>query len=143
MSKRADAIRRELARIARANGGILMPSAVVEAARPESSPLHSRFEWDDGEAANAYRLWQARQLITITVSVCARTESDEQVWVSLTPDRKGDGGYRSLVAVLSDVDMRAQLLADALDDLQVFRAKYKHLQELAGVFAAIEAASAK
>lgn len=141
MSKRSDHIRRELARIAKAGGGVLMPEAVVEAARPAASPLHSRFEWDDTAAAHAHRLWQARQLISITINVCPRSKSDEQVWVSLTPDRKGEGGYRSLVTVLSDPDMRAQLLADALEELSIFRAKYKHLRELAEVFAAIDKAS--
>lgn len=135
--KKRDAIRRELARIAKANEGVLMPAAVVEAARPASSPIHSQFEWDNSAAAHAHRLWQARQLIAITITACPRTKTDEQVWVSLRSDRKAGGGYRQLVHVLSDEEMREQLLADALEDLEIFRAKYKHLRELAGVFAAI------
>jgi hypothetical protein len=143
MSKRSEIIRRELDEIAQRNGGVLMPVAVVDAARPKSSPLHSRFEWDDTAAAQAHRLWQARQLISITLHVCERTQSEEQVWVSLKPDRMGKGGYRSLITVLSDDEMRGQLLEDALEDMQIFERKYRHLRELAGVFAEMRAVRRK
>jgi len=130
-------VRAELKRIAAQNGGVLMPVAVVEAARPPASPLHSKFDWDDSVAAEKYRLWQARQLIAITVNVIGSDEQSDKVWVSLTTDRRMEGGYRPLVSVLANVDLRAQLLRDALDDLEVFREKYGRLKELAAVFAAV------
>ena len=43
--------------------GKLTPAIVLEEAEDEDSPLHHRFEWDDGEAAHRYRLYQARHLI--------------------------------------------------------------------------------
>jgi hypothetical protein len=43
--------------------GKLTPLQVLEAARPEESPLHDFFEWDDSAAAEAYRIDQARELI--------------------------------------------------------------------------------
>ncbi len=135
--KKTDVIRRELERIAKANGGILQPSMVVDAARPASSPLHSRFEWDDNEAADKYRIWQARQLISIAVDVIDGSDIEERLWVSLKSDRDNVGGYRSMIAVLSNADSRAQLLQDALEDMRVFESKYRHLQELAEVFESI------
>ena len=136
MNKNAKVIA-ELQRIAAANGGILLPENVVEEARRKSSPLHSRFEWDDDKAAHEYRIWQARQLISVTVSFLpSKTQSPERIWVSLKEDRKGAGGYRPLVAVLSDADLRQQLLSDALEDLEFFQEKYKKLTELAEVFSA-------
>jgi hypothetical protein len=137
MSRQTERIRRELDRIARENGGILLPTKVVEAARPNSSVLHCKFEWNNTKAAAKYRIWQARQLISVTVNIVGESESNEQVWVSLKADRERDGGYRSLVAVMSDADLRAQLLRDAYADMEVFENKYKHLQELADVFSAI------
>lgn len=129
----------ELKKIAKANGGLLQPDAVVEAARPESSPLHSRFEWNDGKAAEEYRIWQARQLIRVTVEVMDRTGESFDVFVSLSPDRQREsGGYRVLTDVLSDTDMRAQLLKDALAELELFREKYRQLTELVAVFSAIK-----
>lgn len=137
MSKKTEAIRRELERIAKANGGVLYPEKVVEAARPSTSPLHSRFEWDDSEAACQYRIWQARQLISITVNVISQTGDEERMWVSLKPDREMGGGYRSMISVLSDSEMRNQLLQDAYKDMEAFEQKYRHLQELVAVFAAM------
>jgi predicted MarR family transcription regulator len=136
--KRADVVKEELLRITAENGGVLKAADVVVAARPEASPLHNQFEWDDSAAAENYRLWQARQLISVTVEYL-NTHDPNPVFVSLTVDRKiGGGGYRTLVSVLSDEAQREQLLADALSDAKQFREKYKVLKELARVFAAME-----
>ncbi len=138
MSNTTKRIREELDRIASENGGILMPAAVVDAARPASSPLHSKFEWDDSAAAEQYRLQQARQLIRITVNVIGGRTDEEKLWVSLTPDRAKGGGYRGIVSVMSDSNLRNQLLEDALADAENFQQKYRHLSELSDVFAAMK-----
>lgn len=129
----------ELKRIADENEGVLSPENVVEAARPLDSPLHSKFEWDNSKAAENYRLWQARQLIRITVEYIGAEESNvpAHVFVSLTTDRKEDGGYRLVRAVLDDPDQRQQLMSDALADMQRFQQKYSQLKELAQVFDAM------
>lgn len=129
----------ELRKIARANGGILKPEIVVESARPKASPLHSRFEWDDGKAGDAYRLWQARQLIKVVVEIIPGMNEATEVFVSLSPDRK-ESGYRITTEVLSDEQLREQLLQDALAEMNVFRIKYARLKELSGVFNAIDKA---
>ena len=43
--------------------GELSPQPVVDEARNPQHPLHSRFEWDNAIAGEAYRLQQARELI--------------------------------------------------------------------------------
>lgn len=136
MKKKADLIIRELKQIAAENDGLLLPEQVVRAARPKTSPLHSRFEWNEGRAAHAYRIWQARQLIRVVVEHIPQSREPTEVFVSLTTDRK-DGGYRIQTEVLSDRQMRTQLLADALAELELFREKYRKIRELASVFAAI------
>lgn len=45
--------------------GELTPANVVDAARDEDHPLHSRFEWDDAVAGEKYRIAQAKQLIRV------------------------------------------------------------------------------
>jgi hypothetical protein len=127
----------ELKRIAEENDGLLQPETVVDEARPVSSPLHSRFEWDNTVAGEAYRLWQARQLIRVVVEVITQTGEKENVFVSLSSDRK-ESGYRVMTEVLTDKQMRAQMLSDALAELECFRDKYKRLKELAAVFSAIK-----
>ena len=137
MSKPGDAVIAELERIAAENGGILKAEAVVDAARADDSVLHSRFTWDDSEAAAQYRLWQARQLIRCSVVMEPRSQTSVRAFVSLTPDRESDGGgYRATVAVMARKEYREQLLVDALAELEVIEAKYKTLTELAEVFAA-------
>lgn len=129
----------ELKRIARKNDGLLKPEIVVEESRPATAPLHSRFEWNDSVAGQQYRIWQARQLIRVSIEVLKGTEETCKVFVSLTPDREEEaGGYRVMTQVLSHTQMRAQLLKDALDELEVFREKYRQLKELAKVFEAIQ-----
>jgi hypothetical protein len=126
---------RELKVLARKGRGLLTPAAVVDAARNQDSALHNSFTWDDGQAAHAYRLEQARTLLQVTVEYLPAVNRSVRVFVSLAPDRqKEEGGYRSIVHVLADKDNRAQLLADALAELTYFRAKYGMLKELAGVW---------
>jgi hypothetical protein len=43
--------------------GKLSPADVLAAARPEDSPIHEFFEWDDTAAAESWRMEQARELI--------------------------------------------------------------------------------
>jgi len=43
--------------------GRITAHAVLDAARPASSPIHDCFDWNDSEAAEKWRLEQARELI--------------------------------------------------------------------------------
>lgn len=126
---------KELHRLAAANHGLLLPEQVVQAAKHPSSVLHRRFEWNNTKAAAQYRLWQARQLISVSVQVLPGSQEPVHVFMSLRSDR-GSGGYRTTVSILSDAEQRQQLLDDALMELNLFNRKYATLRELAGVFAA-------
>ncbi len=127
----------ELERIAAEHGGLLKAADIVEVARDPENPLHSCFEWRDTVAARKHRLWQARQLIAVTVkyALVKGEDRDVRVFVSLTTDRR-EGGYRAITAVLSNRSQKAQLLADALEDLRRLELKYSELKELAEVFQA-------
>ena len=143
MRDNQQAVIEALAAIASQNQGMLKVDDVIEAARPEASPLHSKFDWNDTEAAHKWRQEQARALIRVTVHMLPSNISKEpvRVFVSLTPDRKDDGGgYRTLVSVLSKRELREQLLVDAGVDMERFRQKYAQLIELAEVIAAMRRA---
>lgn len=91
--------------------GIIAASDVVMAARDPKSPLHSRFTWDDSEAAHQWRLQQARQLISVCVTVSEHTQKNERVFVSLNRDQYAvGGGYRVMAEVLSDEQLRRERL---------------------------------
>ena len=139
MAKMKD-VKLELERIQAENNGLLLPEDVVEAARVKESILHDKFTWDDTAAADRYRLWQARQLITAVVTILPNDPKKAEVvqFVSLKSDRNDTGGYRSLPIVLSESVLRAQLLRDALSDLGIFQRKYRQLVELSGIFESID-----
>jgi len=123
--------------------GLLVPEEVVKFAKSPKTALHTQFEWDQTRAAHQHRLWQARHIIRVVVTFEASLQKDIPVWVSLESDRKRPGGgYRTRDAVMSDVETRTELLQQALKELTRVREKYEMLSELAGVFAAIDAAAA-
>lgn len=128
----------ELDQLKHASGGIVSPRAVVDFARNSRTALHSWFEWNNSAAAEKYRLHQARLLINVLVTVVPGTKIATQAYVSLAEDRHEDGGYRAIVDVLSDADLRGRLLAMALAELRAFRSKYRRLQELGDLFASID-----
>ena len=140
MTERIEIILKEFDRL-HTKHGILRPADIVKAATPKSSPLHDMFQWDDTQAATQYRLWQAREMIRVSVRLLPQNGTKTRVYVSLGSDRIEDGGgYRCMVSVMSDADQRAELLADVLGELKAIRIKYAELQELAAVFAAIDKA---
>lgn len=129
-AKNADpqAIGEALAAVAEGRNGELVPSEVVDAARDASSPLHPHFEWDDGVAAEKYRLDQARDIIR-----CIRVE---KIGDNVEPARAflsiADNGtsYRSIQEVRSSPDLQAKLLGAAERDLDAFTTRYRALKDI-------------
>ena len=139
---RAD-IKKELQALQRE--GLINPRRIVDFARNPKTAMHSHFTWDDGVAAEKWRLEEARTLVRVYVTDYGTTNKTvlARTWVSLTSDQKNGEGYRELVAVMSDADMREQLLQDALRDCETFRKKYELLTELAPLFTEMEKISRK
>jgi hypothetical protein len=126
----------ELDRIRSTSSG-LTRRAVVDTARSTKHYLHRYFTWDDQAAAELYREEEAGHLIRSVVVVCEQTEPTTTVRAFVTLDSSG-GQYLSTVRVLSQTDLRAQLLAKAREELRWFREKYKTLNELAEVIRVID-----
>ena len=140
---KTDKIKEELEAIAEGNGGILRGIVVIRFAQEnQDSTLNSRFQWDDSKAGHQYRLQQARQLIRLHVTVVGEDAPEVKVWVSLSGDRvQEDGGYRRVESVMSNDVQRAALVREALKDANAWRTKWKDLEELRAIFAAIQEAS--
>lgn len=128
---------RELERIRQTHGNVLQAEDVVNVAQSARNPLHGYFTWDDTKAAHEYRLWQARKLIEVAVTILPNCNKPIQAYVSLRSSRSEDGGgYLSLVEVLRSPDLRKQLLRESLDDLRTWEERYHRLSELAPIFKA-------
>ena len=141
---KSNKIDKELSLVAKRHRGLLRPRDVVAYAEDPETALHGCFEWDDESAGHRYRLWQARQLISVRVTVIQGMETSVRAYVSLAPQRGvSGGGYRPVRDVLSDEAAREQLLADALAELETVRTQYESLVELAGVWAEMDRVAKK
>jgi hypothetical protein len=144
-------IEKELEEIRDMNGGKIDPKKVVDYARDPSTSLHDKFQWDDSAAAESYREWQARKIISLVFSVISRDKKGKihistditevgdrtRTYVSLSNLRGDDGGYMLIGDILGDKELRDQMLEDAKADMIIFRRKYSVLKELSEVFEAM------
>lgn len=116
------------------HGGLAPAAVVVEMARPEDSPLHRYFCWDDGEAADRYRLFQAGMLVRrMRVHVVQVIEPPRRVDVevvqvdrkprtirfaqSLRGERIDGGGYRLTEEIAADPELSADMVATLRSEL--------------------------
>lgn len=107
-----------LAKLAKANGGILTPNAVVDDAKDPKSPLHDQFEWDDRKAAAHYRIEQARELIR---KVRVEIEVDEKIIKVpkyIHEPNAGNQGYAEVAKVRNDRDRAVAAMRCELDRLE-------------------------
>lgn len=114
--------------------GQLKPKCVVDEARDPAHPLHSRFEWDDAVAGEAYRLHQARELIR-SVKVTYK-EADEsgpaelvRAYVSLSND--SDHVYEPVELVAGDPFKRVLVLNNMQREWKAMYNRYKGFEEFA------------
>jgi len=136
---RKEAVLKELNTITQKHDGMLRPVDVVEFAKNERTVLHSCFTWNNTEAAEQWRIHQARMLIRVTVAVFQDDDETEyRAFVSLKDDRYGHLGYRPMISILGDGDLTEKMLEEALEEMATFKEKYKQLHELVAVFAEID-----
>jgi len=124
-----------------ARDGGVSAEAVVQYAKPKSSPLHGAFEWSDKAAAHQYRLDQARGLLH-SVEVVIDREGREPLSVNafVVTQSEGGGGvdraYRSVETALAT--NREYVIKQALADLRAWQTRYHSLNELADIVAAVD-----
>lgn len=117
-------------------GNSATTAQILDKARDEQTELHKCFDWDDAEAAEKWRLQQARHIVCNLV-IKEKTDAPKpEVRVFFKTDN--ESGYKPTVLIMQDKDEYQKLLARALAELNSFRAKYKSLTELDGVFDAID-----
>lgn len=121
----------------------LTAEAIVEEARKKRSPLHNFFDWDDSVAAHKWRLQQARVLINEVkvvveneeyfafenVSVIVSTNENEQETAKL---------YLTRNEILSNKDLREQMLGRAWNALEYWRSQYGNYEVFSPVTRAID-----
>lgn len=117
----------------------ITPQEMIEKARDEQSELHKCFEWNDTVAAEKYRLQQARVVLSMLVFK-PKTEEEQPVRIfSLTTEKST---YQPTKQFLVQADEYQDLLKRALAELEAFKRKYRTINELEGLFEAIDAIEA-
>lgn len=123
--------------------GKLSPQSLVDANREEGAPLHDEFEWDNQTAADEYRKTQAQYFIRqIIVTDIASSAEPVKVRAFVSTIQDDQRTYLNISRVLSEKDLRDQMLATAKAEALSFKAKYECLEELSAVFEAIDEVTA-
>lgn len=118
----------------RARRGELTPAAIVEEAKAPESPLHQYFEWDNDKAAEKWRVQQARVLVCSVVTVAVDGDETTPVRSFVSVNRS----YQPLEVVLSDADMREQVVQDVRDAISSLKKKLLAFEEFGEVLQALE-----
>jgi hypothetical protein len=128
------------------NKGELLAEDVLKDARNPNSPLHQLFEWDDSEAAEAYRLQQARGIIRAVVAIYREPErsAPSHKVAAFTRIPEGETShYRATHQALSQKATREAILKQAWKELQSWRARYAHLKEFADLVEVVDEVGVK
>jgi len=126
---KAQEIGEALAKISEQEKGRLNPKAIVDAARSNRHVLHKHFEWDDGLAAEQYRLVQARDIVA-SIHI-EHEETENGVARAFLSIRDKDGvSYRTLDEVIGSADLQSKVLASAERDLLAFESRYRSLNDI-------------
>lgn len=121
-----------------AQKGPLTPKAIVDDARPMESPTHSYFEWDDAEAAERWRIQQAR-IYTCSIQVVVASLSEpvkafHSVLVQVDQTRKGEPvfqrGYVPIEQIAKEEDLLEQVREEARKHLITARRQLSQISKL-------------
>jgi hypothetical protein len=113
--------------------GKLTPQLVLETARLEDHPLHSRFEWADDLAAERWRLEQAHQLIRSVRIVIRKGAPNEDVTVrefhAVRSETTNEYVYETAETIAADPFMSQIVLRDMERRWRQLHERYGHFEE--------------
>ena len=121
--------------------GGLTAVKLLDASRPDDALLHGCFEWNDSEAAEKYRLNQAREFIgnIVVVEMEGKPVEKTRAFISVTETaHRSVGVFKPIIEALSDENNRAVVLDNAIREMKTFREKYSNLEELARVISEMD-----
>lgn len=119
-------------------GDDVTPQQIVDYAKDENTELHKCFTWDNNEAADKWRLHEARQIVC-----CLRIVKEENETETPTPIRvfyktDDDSGYKPTQIIIKNTDEYEKLLNRVTNELKAVRNKHKNLIEFEEVWSAID-----
>lgn len=135
---KAEVVGKVLRRLEKASSGITTEAILAEA-RVADSPIHRWFEWDDTIAAEEYRKNQARVMVQ-QIIIVYESESDTapvecRAFLNVTEDNRQQ--YMSTAKVLSDDELKRQVIDAVLVQIDHCKKKLQSFDEFAKVLEAL------
>ena len=125
------------------NDNRLTPENILESAKKKKSPLHNMFDWEDSLAGQKWRLHQARIIINeVKVKIDDKEYyAFENVIVSVPKEESKSGDcdvsakreYKPVIEILSDEDLRRQVIKSALNHLEYWEKQNEKYSELSPI----------
>lgn len=143
LEKEAQVYGEFLYRLSKEKAGTLTAGEVLKAARPDDSPIHDCFIWDDSRAAEKYRLEQARYLLR-SIEVLVLSDDGERNVRAFFKCEMPEGSdeersiYVTAEVVAHDAYFHSQILKRALQEIKAWQGRYRDYSELRQIFGAIE-----
>lgn len=132
----------ELLRLTKSRGRSLSSREYVDEASNPSSPLHDGLNWNDADAADKYRLWQASVILTRLEFVDTDTKERVPVMLNVTLSDHGQR-YVETSLVVSRSDLHDQVVEKAMRELQAWQSRYQDIISIKGLFSGVFSAIGK
>lgn len=118
--------------------GTVTPQRVVEYARPDESPIHDGFEWDNYAAGEAWRKQQARAYLgSVRVLIEDDGSEPERVTYHVKTEELGDV-YVTRDVFIADGEMQAAAQHECLMRLFSLREKYADIKAMSRVWVEVD-----
>ena len=109
-------------------GEDVSPAQIVEYARKPNTELHRCFTWNDAEAANKYRIFEARQVVCNLIIRKENGEKQEPTPIRLF-HKIENGHYKPLTLIVQNEDEYELILRQCKEALESLKRKYSSLSE--------------
>lgn len=106
----------------------ITPLELLDSAKSKKSPIHDFFEWNDGIAAEKYRIHQARTILN-SISIVVDDGPPIKAYFNLI-NENSDRVYLTLETAQADENLWSQVVESALRELEHWRERYKTYKEL-------------
>lgn len=117
-------------------GEDVSPEQIVEYARKPNAELHRCFTWNDAEAANKYRIYEARQVVCNLIIRKENGEKQEPTPIRLF-HKIENGHYKPLTLIIQNEDEYQSLLRQCSEALLALKRKYSNLSEFDEIWSLI------
>ena len=107
-------------------GDDVSPAQIVEYAKNPDTELNKCFTWNDAEAANKYRIYEARQVVCNLIVRKENGEKQEPTPIRLF-HKIENGHYKPLTLVVQNEDEYGSLLRQCKEALESLKRKYSSL----------------